>query len=129
MFSQAGEPMDLANVQHESPLPPFSFKEITTHKIMNNIKPLPNKKESGPDKVPNEIIKIAGEQLTKPLKQLFNSFLSLGHFPQCWKLATIVILQKANKKDYSDPSAYRPISLLSTIGKLFKRIINKQIMY
>ncbi|MBW0530018.1 hypothetical protein O181_069733 [Austropuccinia psidii MF-1] len=38
MFAQAGEPINLANIQHESPLPPFSFREITTHEIMNNIK-------------------------------------------------------------------------------------------
>ncbi|MBW0469931.1 hypothetical protein O181_009646 [Austropuccinia psidii MF-1] len=129
MFSQAGERINLENIQHESPLSPFSFREITTHKIMNNSKSLPNKKASGPDKVPSKIVNIAGKELTKPLKQLFNSCLSLGHFPQCWKLGTTLILQKANKEDYSDPSAYRPIALLSTIGKLFERIINKQIMY
>ncbi|MBW0464081.1 hypothetical protein O181_003796 [Austropuccinia psidii MF-1] len=83
LLAPAGEQISLATIHNEIPLPPFSFREIIMHKIMNDIESLPNKKESGPERITNKIVKISGKQLTKPLRKLFDSLLSLGHSPQC----------------------------------------------
>jgi hypothetical protein len=45
----------------------------------------------------------------------------LGHFPATWKSAKVIPIPKSNKPS-TDPKSYRPISLLSTLGKLFERI-------
>jgi len=50
----------------------------------------------------------------------------LGHHP--WKEATVIILPKPNKLDYSLPKAYCPISLLECCGKLLEKIIAKRIL-
>jgi len=42
-----------------------------------------------------------------------------------WHHATIVVLNKPGKPDYSIPKAYRPISLLECRGKLLEKIIAK----
>jgi hypothetical protein len=39
------------------------------------------------------------------------------------------IIRKAGKPDYSDPNAYRPIALLCTLGKLFKKILNERLIH
>jgi hypothetical protein len=56
------------------------------------------------------------------LTNSFNHLLWLGHFPTCWKKAKVVPIPKTNKPG-TDPNSYRSISLLSTLGKLFERII------
>jgi hypothetical protein len=56
------------------------------------------------------------------LTHLFSHLLQLGYFPTNWKRAKVVPIPKPNKPD-TDPNSYRPISLLSTLGKLFERIL------
>jgi hypothetical protein len=53
----------------------------------------------------------------------------MSHFRYSWKRATIIPIPKPNKPP-SDPSSYRPISLLSIVSKLFERIIaNRLVTY
>jgi hypothetical protein len=56
------------------------------------------------------------------LTRLFNHLLRLGHFSAKWKSAKVIPIPKPNKPS-TDPNSYRPISLLSTLGKLFEHII------
>jgi hypothetical protein len=44
-------------------------------------------------------------------------------FPKIWKSAIVIALFKKGIK--SDPSNYRPISLLSCVGKVFERVVFK----
>jgi hypothetical protein len=58
---------------------------------------------------------------------IFNGSLKISYFPAVWKLGKIVALPKPNK-DSSIACNYRPITLLSCIGKLFERLILSQII-
>ena len=49
----------------------------------------------------------------------------IGYFPEAWSEGFIVPLHK--KGDLDDPNNYRGITLLSTIGKLFSKIINSRL--
>lgn len=52
-----------------------------------------------------------------------------GIFPDVWKRQKLVLLPKAGKPP-GDPSAYRPICLLDTTGKLLERLIlNRLVPY
>lgn len=49
------------------------------------------------------------------------------YFPESWKIANILPVKKLGK-DHSSPKNYRPISLLSTISKVFERAILSRIL-
>jgi hypothetical protein len=40
-----------------------------------------------------------------------------------------VVLRKPGKPDYAVPGAYRPISLLNTLGKLLEAVIARRLSY
>jgi hypothetical protein len=63
-----------------------------------------------------------GSKATVFLTYIYNSCLKLCYFPKEWKHAVVIPIPKPGK-DPSNPSDYRPISLLSFISKVFERII------
>lgn len=54
---------------------------------------------------------------------LFSAIVSMGHIPNRWKTARTVMLAKPGKDDYTQPGSYRPIALLNTIAKTFKKTL------
>lgn len=52
-----------------------------------------------------------------------------GYHPLCFRQATGAILKKASKPDYTNPKAYRVISLLNCLGKISERILAKRLSY
>ena len=60
-----------------------------------------------------------------PLRKLFNLSLQKKSFPILWKLAHVMPIFK--KGDKSQTNNYRPISLVSCVGKAFERVIFKHV--
>ncbi|KAI5117848.1 hypothetical protein M0805_002280 [Coniferiporia weirii] len=60
---------------------------------------------------------------------LFNNCLRMGHHPECWRVAKVVMLQKPNKKDPFSPRSYRPITLEETLGKLLEKMITNWLQF
>ncbi|KAI5117260.1 hypothetical protein M0805_009928 [Coniferiporia weirii] len=60
---------------------------------------------------------------------LFNDCLRLGHHPECWRAAKVVMLRKPNKKDPFSLRSYHPITLEETLGKLLKKIIANRLQF
>ena len=56
---------------------------------------------------------------------LFNKIYELGYFPDKWSEGFIVPIFK--KGDTNEPSNYRGITLLSTLGKFFTHILNTRL--
>ncbi|MBW0476093.1 hypothetical protein O181_015808 [Austropuccinia psidii MF-1] len=103
--------------------------QVPPEEIQQAIENLPNKKAAGSDTIPNELLKLAAQQLWPVLMPLFNTCLARGHYPTLWKTSLTASIQKANKEDYSNPSAYQPIAFLNTLSKLFEKIINNHLTF
>jgi hypothetical protein len=60
---------------------------------------------------------------------LFKTLLEEGKLPTQWRSAKIILLKKPEKDDYSLAKAWRPISLLSTLGKILEAVVAERISY
>ena len=99
---------------------------ITQQEILKAIKELKPNRSGGPDKVINEFF-IHGRDILLPhLQTLFNILLNKGYFPFTWTEGYIVPIHK--KGSVNEVDNYRGITLLSTMGKLFTRILNNRLM-
>ncbi|KAG4255990.1 hypothetical protein FPRO03_04938 [Fusarium proliferatum] len=97
-------------------------RDVDAKKLRTIIKGLKNNKAPGPDKVPKEAIKLGMELLLPYFVLGFRACLHLSLHPANFKDSIIVMLLKAGKEP-DKPESYRPISLLSTVGKLYERIL------
>lgn len=95
---------------------------ITNEELITIAKALKTKKAPGPDGIPNVAVRTA--ILTNPelFRITFQRCINDGNFPDIWKRQNLVLLPKPGKPP-GDPSAYRPICLLDTVGKVLERVI------
>ena len=63
----------------------------------------------------------------QPLSQPLNLSLSLGLFPDCWKIARVAPILKDGPNDES--SNYRPISVRPVVSRLFEKLIYDQLYH
>ena len=84
-----------------------------------------NGKSDGPDMLLNEFFIHGVNELLHYLYNLFNKILDLGHFPEVGSEGYVVPIHKKGKLD--DVNNFRGITLLSTLGKLFTRVLNNRL--
>ena len=94
---------------------------ITEREVLKLLNSLDIHKSCGPDNLPPKILRLTAILIVSPLTKLFNKSLSLGKFPSTWKETKVHAIFKI-KGSASDPSNYRPISLLPCISKIFEKI-------
>ncbi|TLM24616.1 hypothetical protein FEC23_18985, partial [Acinetobacter baumannii] len=105
-----------------SPVPPLGDGDlITPSELRLIIKRMKRRKAPGEDGIPSLAFFHFPETVVSYMTRLFNSILSTGHFPGIWKLGKVIALPKPGKD--RNPSSYRPITLLSHVGKLFERLL------
>ena len=111
------EVKELLAAATDSKLENTSIREIT--KIIKKMK---GKKSSGYDLVSNQIIKLLPPVYIECLVNCFNGWLKENRFPECWKMAKIITLNKL-KVGVPKCNQIRPISLLATHSKIFEKIL------
>ena len=94
---------------------------VTVEEVTKTIKQLPNK-TSPLDYIHTSILKSCVDVFAPLITRLINLSFDEGCFPNQFKLAQVTPLIKKPGLDESDPSSYRPISNLNTIGKIIERL-------
>ena len=105
----------------------MEFKVLTEEEILNIINSLDNKSNSGCGGLSNTMVKSLKNELYMPLTLIINQMLHTGKYPNVFKIAKVIPIFKMG--DRSLLTNYRPISLLSTLSKLFGRVIFIQLYY
>ncbi len=76
-------------------------------------------KASGRDGISAKMLKSTAYSIAPSLTKLFNLSLTTGSLPSAWKKSSVVPIPKNH--NISDPSNYRPISLLPVLSKILER--------
>ena len=114
-------------------LPPFSKKTdkqlynftITEQDTIDVLSNLNINKANGPDEISHRMLKETVKTICVPLTIIFNRSIQENIFPDFWKDSHVMPLFK--KGDKNIVSNYRPISLISCVGKVMERVVFKYI--
>ena len=82
----------------------------------------------GADGISVELLAACWNTLGLRATHLFRACLRLGYHPACFKLAEVVFLPK-NGRDPSSVKGWRPIALLSCLGKGLERLLAKRMSH
>ena len=101
---------------------------LSKDRMWNRVNFLKRFKVPGPDNIHNEVLRLGTTttSLFHYLARLSTSSIQIGYISTAWKLATLRMLLKPDKLP-SLTSSYRPISRMSSIMKLFERVIEQRL--
>jgi len=106
----------------------FSFFVTDPAEIIKMSQILQNKRSSGYDDIPVNIMKSKINYTAEPLSAIINSSLQNGIFPNHLKIAKVSHIFKSGKSDQF--IHYRPISVLRSFSKIAEKVIfNRLLQY
>ncbi|KAL9694799.1 hypothetical protein quinque_014084 [Culex quinquefasciatus] len=109
-----------------STFPLESVPVIRPKEIARIIKSLKPKKAPGMDKIRNTLLKRLPRKGLVMLTLIVNACFRISYFPSSWKHAIVTAIPKPGK-DITNPTNYRPISLLPVMSKILERVVLSRI--
>ena len=104
-------------------LPSKILTDISATEVKKTISELVIQCSPGNDGITSSMVKLSAEIISPIIADLFNMSLHTSKFPTTWKTSLVTpIYKKGNIYNISD---YRPISILSTVSKLFEKLIER----
>ena len=101
--------------------------DLTWATLTKLVKFLKRGKAPGPDTMHNEVLRLGTTtSLFHHLARLFTSSIQSGYVPTAWKIATLRMSLKPDKLP-SLTTSFWPISLISSIMKLFEKVIEQRL--
>ena len=97
--------------------PSFSFPSISEEVVLRRLQHLPVFKATGDKMITNRVLRETAPFIAPSLTFIFNLSLRTSIFPEHWKTAIVCPLYK-QRGDPSQPTNYRPVSLLHAAGKI-----------
>lgn len=114
-------PIDAPSVSSRS----INFPPVTSQEIQDSL--LRAKNTPGADGIMSSILRHSWPIIEIYIYSLFLCCIAIGHHPKCFRQSILILLQKPKKPDLSSPRSYRPIALLSVLGKGLERNIAKRL--
>ena len=102
------------------------LKKTTSTHVFSLLSKLCRSKATGLDNISAKLLRECPDLLAESLTVIFNQSLITGIFPNEWKSARVTPLYK-NSGKRTEPTNYRPISVIPVVAKVFERIIYDQI--
>ena len=121
--------LNTAQAQPTQPYPatsPHISDPISHPELQHALRSLNKKSSPGSDSITYQIISALPPPGLSLLLSLYNLSLRSGYVPKKWRIAEITPLPKTPNP--STTTDFRPISLLSCLGKTLEKIIHRRIM-
>lgn len=103
----------------------FTLNPVSEENVKKALNDLAPKTSTGVDGMSSMFLKQLSDLIVHPLTLFINQSFNTGKFPKCLKTARVKPLFK--KGDRFDMNNYRPISLLSSLSKIFEKLILHQL--
>ena len=108
---------------------PVEMPELTEEEVKRQLFAAKSWKAPGEDGLPTAVWQQVWPVVKDKVIKLFHTSLTTGYIPSQWRNAKIIPLKKPRKKDYTKAKAWRPISLLATLGKVLESVIAERISH
>ena len=95
--------------------PKFTIKETNCKEVLEMLQSMKQSHAYGRDLIDSATVKLGAEILAPIFTHVINLSIKNRKFPQKWKLARILPLQKSRDCDRTELSSFRPISQLPLI--------------
>ncbi|KAE8551008.1 hypothetical protein EYB25_007240 [Talaromyces marneffei] len=121
-----------ATIEDEGTQPqrePIHMPDLTMEEIEKKVFETNPWKVSGEDGLPAMVWRQLWPAVKERVFYIFQTSLQDSELPSQWRNAKIIPLKKLAKDNYSLAKAWRPISLLSTLGKILEAVIAERISY
>ena len=114
-----GEPRtSFPNQEHRGAGDPFSPHELKA--AARRLSPRKSPELAG---IRNEVVRLITKKNPQMLTSVFNKCLEEGIFPDRWKRQKLVLIPNSTQASVADPSSFRPLGMIDSMGKLFERLI------
>ncbi|RKK09806.1 hypothetical protein BFJ67_g18207, partial [Fusarium oxysporum f. sp. cepae] len=120
------------DIEEEGPRPrrrEVAMPNLTMEEVEEKVMEAKAWKAPGQDGLPAMVWKQLWPVVKERVLHLFRTSLDTGRLPSQWRTAKIIPLKKPNKGDYKIAKAWRPISLLSTLGKILESVVADRISH
>ena len=94
----------------------------TVDEVADHLRNCRTNSAPGQDGIGYNLLKKVPPSYLAYITKFFAACIRIGYFPKAWKHAKTIMVPKPGK-DLSIAKNYRPISLLSCLGKLFERLL------
>ncbi|KAH7472001.1 hypothetical protein FOMA001_g13208 [Fusarium oxysporum f. sp. matthiolae] len=120
------------DIEEEGPRPrrrEVAMPNLTMEEVEEKVMEAKAWKAPGQDGLPAMVWKQLWPVVKERVLHLFRTSLDTGRLPSQWRTAKIIPLKIPNKGDYKIAKAWRPISLLSTLGKILETVMADRISH
>jgi len=123
---QLSSPKPLAVSKCSDILDDFQFSPLSTSHVLKMLKSLKINTATGSDELSARLLKELAPAVAPNLTKIINISFSSGQFPKLWKEAIVSPIWK-KKGSKSDPSNYRPISVLPVLARMVEKEAARQL--
>jgi hypothetical protein len=103
----------------------FEWTYVSAAKVAREIRQLNPTEALGTDGIPVSVLKKGLEFLALPLAHLVNMSYTTSTMQNIFKNAKVHSVHKGGRKSQTEPSSYRPVSILPAMSKILEGLVKR----